>query len=443
MMNRYPRLLVISHNLLDKNNNVGKTLQSLLTNWPKECLSSLYFRNEQPKKFFCDNYYLLHDKDVLKSILTFGRHQCGIPFSEKQSNIKQATSTEKSLYRIGNKRKSIVSFVRDALWSTAVWDNTKLKTWIEDVRPEIILFVPNDYCLAFDVLMHVKKYSSAPVITYYMDDPFYYNQKISGIDKIRRKQLRKYGGKIAKNSEKLFTTCRLMSEEYKQIFNLDCVEFGNCVELISNEMFIDSKRNLTISYIGNLHSNRWKSIIELADVIDDIIKKEDESLKITFQVYSASDMEQTILDLFKKRKCLTFNGAISPKEVKKVQLKSDILVHVEAFDDKSKISTRLSVSTKIFEYLAAGKPVIAYGPKDIASMQYLSNTGASMIADSHTELYDCIIELISSSQKRQEMGEKGRLFAQKYCSVDIESIRFESQIVDVIKKVSNEDEGRY
>ena len=50
-----------------------------------------------------------------------------------------------------------------------------------------------------------------------------------------------------------------------------------------------------------------------------------------------------------------------------------MLVHVESFDNKSRQLTKLSISTKIPEYLATGKPIIAIGPREVASLEYLKD----------------------------------------------------------------------
>ena len=48
-------------------------------------------------------------------------------------------------------------------------------------------------------------------------------------------------------------------------------------------------------------------------------------------------------------------------------------MHVEAFDKKNRKITRLSMSTKISEYVASGAQVLAIGPSDVASMRCLAD----------------------------------------------------------------------
>ena len=424
----FPRLLVISHNLFDRTNNVGKTLQSLLSKWPQDKLSSLYFRNEYPKEYFCSNYFLLDDKDVLKSFLTFGKYKSGIAFENSITGNAECTDTEKGLYRLGNRRKPSVSLCRDLLWHAGTWKNEKLSDWIKKVEPEVVLFVPNDYELAFDVLWYVKTLTNAKVITFYMDDVFYYQQKASGINAIRRNRLFKDGQKCAAISECLFTTCKLMSEEYTKLFHKKCFEFGNCIDTVS---YRESSNAIPIiSYIGNLHSNRWKSILEIGEAINQFNHINDANYRL--DIYSASDLPKKTRLMIEDNKGVSFCGALSPSEVREKQLQSDILVHVESMDEVSKASTRLSVSTKIFEYLSVGRAIFAYGPNDIASMQYLEQTGASVNCYDKSKLMEKLEKLLSSREYREELGQKGVGFALEHCQKERESKRFCDTVIGTI-----------
>lgn len=433
METEFPRLLVISHNLLDVSNNVGKTLISLLKGWPKDCLYSLYFRNEKPSNYYCDSYYLIHDKDVIKGLLSLGFYKPGIAFStnEDVNGNNSNSQAENALYKLGNKRKSVISLLRDIIWKLGSWKNNQLKDWLRSVNPDIILFVPNDYELAYDVLFYVNKFTNAKLITYYMDDAFYCNQKIFGVNKYRRKRLMECGIECSKISEKLFTTCDMMSIEYEHLFKIKCIPFGNSVKIV--EKNFEKKNNnkrIAISYIGNLHSNRWKSILEIGNALENI--NHENHTDYLIDVYSASLLDVAVLNDFNKSPAINFWGAVNVEQVRKIQEESDILVHVEAFDEKSVSSTRLSVSTKIFEYLAVQKPILAYGPSEIASMRYLQCTGAAVCCFSKDALINSLSSLLFSDVKRQELSKNAKEFVRVNCDPEKQNCRFREEIMTVM-----------
>ncbi len=67
---------------------------------------------------------------------------------------------------------------------------------------------------------------------------------------------------------------------------------------------------------------------------------------------------------------------------------------MESFDKKFVMSTRLSLSTKIPEYLNANKPILAYGPDGISSLEYLKDNKLANVCTNKEELKNNIEDLI-------------------------------------------------
>jgi len=82
---------------------------------------------------------------------------------------------------------------------------------------------------------------------------------------------------------------------------------------------------------------------------------------------------------------IQYVGSVNENEIVEEMGKYDILIDVESFDRKMKYKTRLYISTKIPEYLASGKPILAVGPDDISSIRYLKRLGISYIINSLDE----------------------------------------------------------
>lgn len=388
----FPKVLIISHNLYDDSNNIGKTLVSLFDGWPKDRLSQIYFRNDSPSFRYCDEYYCITDKDVLKSVMSLGIKKAGSEL--KKGEVLELSEAESSLYQVGNHRRPIVSFIRDVMWACGKWKTEQLRHWIINVaNPDVILFAPNDYTLAYRVVLYIEKTLNKPIIPFYMDDSFYYGCKTGFIDAMRRKKLRIAAKKIHGYSREIFTICEYMSREYEQIFNMQCHDFVNSV--VIEDMPQKRNRGTTIfSYLGNLHSNRWKSIVEIGRMIDRI--NYENKTNAILKVYSGSVLEKKVEAEFEKIESLRFLGRIPASEVREKQLESDVLIHVEAFDLASVNSTRLSLSTKIPEYLSTNRMIFAYGPSNIASMRYLKDYNLAITCNSCSDLYRCLKNLLLS-----------------------------------------------
>ena len=101
-----------------------------------------------------------------------------------------------------------------------------------------------------------------------------------------------------------------------------------------------------------------------------------------------------------------FHGRISNEEVKNVQAAADILLHVENFSLKDKLTTRLSFSTKLVDYFYQGKCIFAVGPKDVASIDYLMKNDAAVVATNEKEIYEKLKMLVENPDIIREYGDK-------------------------------------
>lgn len=423
----YPKVLIISHNLYDNNNNIGKTLVSLFEGWPKNKLAQLYFRNDKPTFQYCEEYYCITDKEVFRSVITLRKNKAGRALSK--NSILHISATEESLYQVGNYRKPIVSLSRDLMWELSGWKTNALNEWLKNIaKPDVILFVPNDYCLAYNIALYVIQFTHKPVIPFYMDDSFYWNCKTSILDNFRRKQLRKLAKKIHEKTNNIMTICNDMSKEYALMFNKPCTAFVNSVPIKEIHTKKKKSKQLIISYLGNIHSNRWKSIVEIGRAVDNIMNAEE--TKVKFRIFSNSFLEKKAKQAFDKIACIEFLGGIPASEVREQQVKSDILIHVEAFDRKSINSTRLSLSTKIPEYLSTGVCIFAYGPAEIASIRYLQENILAQICTKPADLTFKLKEIIMNCAKRKYLAENGYKQAKQFHDITKVSEKFQNLIIE-------------
>ena len=75
----FPKVLIVSHEVINKNTSVGKTLFQYFEKWPQGKLSQLYFHSEIPTTTICKQYYRITDFDIIKSLFPFkqiGRASC-------------------------------------------------------------------------------------------------------------------------------------------------------------------------------------------------------------------------------------------------------------------------------------------------------------------------------------------------------------------------------
>jgi glycosyltransferase involved in cell wall biosynthesis len=93
--------------------------------------------------------------------------------------------------------------------------------------------------------------------------------------------------------------------------------------------------------------------------------------------------------------------------------RANVLVHVESFGSAERQYTRLSVSTKIPQYMSAGRPILAYGPGDVASCQYVQDSSSGVVVgrQDRQDLTDALRRLCADADLRARLGRQGWLTA--------------------------------
>ena len=120
-----------------------------------------------------------------------------------------------------------------------------------------------------------------------------------------------------------------------------------------------------------------------------------------------------------------------PEELPALYHKSDILVHVESFDPAITEYTRLSFSTKLSQYMMAGRCILAVGPKEAGSLRMLERAGGGVIINEAdpAAIAAAVAPLISHRGRLSLLGRCGRQWAQEWCERASAHQRFREQLV--------------
>ena len=136
-----------------------------------------------------------------------------------------------------------------------------------------------------------------------------------------------------------------------------------------------------------------------------------EKRKCFLKVYSSQILSNKIVEAINLDGASEFCGSLSASQVAEIYAGADILLHVESFDSNAIASTKYSFSTKIPEYLSAGKCVLAVGPAEVASIRYLSDFACVIHDDTH----------LTSALKKVILDDDYRNSVQNACTVHYEA----------------------
>jgi len=164
---------------------------------------------------------------------------------------------------------------------------------------------------------------------------------------------------VLKSADIITVTSPTTKKEFEMIAETPIEVITNGYDISGKIDFkMDSK--FSISHIGSLLSERnpeflWKVLAEICR--EDTSFKNDLQLKFAGAV--SGEVKQS-LESFQLSENCEFLGYISHSEALKMQHQSQVLLLVEI----NSTETRAIIPGKLFEYLAAKRPIIALGPKE-------------------------------------------------------------------------------
>lgn len=394
------KILVISHEPFSPIYCNGKTLRSMFSAFKREELAQLFFKPcGEPDVQVCENFFYISDSDVFKKVIG-KQKKCGEVYQRsstylevKQRNVKFYSKVPRNM------------LLRDVVWSTNVWKTKELEEWYKQIKPDLILFVAAGSKFPFLVTKYLSNLDNTPVACFLMDDYYLHVHVKNLFEYLQRKLLYKYLKRLIDESVICFGIGDQLCEEYKECFGKEFYPIMNSIPIQEYNEPHKNEDKIIISYFGGLHLDRWKMISRLSSVIDPVFE---------VRVYTADNLTEEQNRLFADSR-VCYCGSLSGIALKQAMTDSDVLLHVESDDISNRTYTRLSVSTKIPEYLMSGRVLLGYGPEEVASMQLLikNNVGLFISSETTDDEIKKKIEIIKNHHYRVELGKKAYGFAVK------------------------------
>lgn len=385
------KILVIGHNPFNQSDNNGRTLIRLFSSFDKNSIAQLYICKDTPDFSVCQNYFRITDKEIISSLSP------GWIVTEPETAESESSG--------GSKKKSVAVFLRNAAWGINRGYKNKLYNWVKAFNPDLIFLTVGDYYFTHKIALDLSKKFNIPIVNYIVDD-FYFNNKLhygafGGINQRRYNRVLK----ALLNGRTNFCINNLMASVYKKEFSGEFDVLYSASALTPMEP-VPYSLPIKMSYLGNISWDRYKSLIDIGKVIFD------NKLPIELNIYSGETAPELVNPLAKANG-VNFNGRVSYDEVLEITKNSHIMVHAEGFSREAQEGVKYSFSTKIADCLCANRPILAYGPKGVASMEYLMENDAALIATSYEELEKLLISLCKYPGRINEKLSAGIMLAKK------------------------------
>jgi hypothetical protein len=239
-----------------------------------------------------------------------------------------------------------------------------------------------------------------PIVTYICDDFYFVKKSESFWGRIQQRTLKKKIEKLMANTSKIITICDELKDAYEKHFNItaNTVMTGSNYEIATEPQ--SSFKIKTLTYMGNIRCNRYRSLVKIGKALDNINQELKSDYKL--DIYS-SEKDKDILSLFENLKSVNMRGFLTGQEFDKRFHESEVLLHVEDFDEESIDVVKNSVSTKIADSLGSGICLFAFAPKQVASMNYLIKTNSAICCVDENELEEKLKLLFCDDEYRKSV----------------------------------------
>jgi hypothetical protein len=301
--------------------------------------------------------------------------------------------------------------LRDLMWKFSNWYNSDLKKWLDREAPSCIFVAPGPATFLYDIALKISNDRNIPIISYVCDDYYFVKPSNTILGKIRLSALKRKIRELMKQTSKAVVISDSLKNEYAGEFLVPAEKLMTGSSFIQQAKPDVNENPFIISYFGNIRCDRFRSLADVGIALDNINDKKGTDFRL--DIYT-SEKDPNIIGIFDGIKSVKLCPFVSAERFREALLGSHILLHVEAFDEKSIDTVKFSVSTKIADSLACGIPLFAYAPAEVSSMEHLIKNECAMTATSNDELEEMLLKAFFDKDLREKTVAKAQEVAKEY-----------------------------
>jgi hypothetical protein len=424
-------VLVITKSPWAENSAFGNSLSNFFSGWHNVNFCNIYCREELPQNDICSTYFNITEQQLIKHL--FSPRQIGRKFSCSAVEEKQQSQTdsrrEKKLMNFCKNSITILFLVAtEFLWKLGGWKNKQLDSFLHENNIDIIFAAAADPIYLQRIISYCRQQTNAALVLFFADDTYSY-KTYSPLRCLYQYTLRWTIKNSVKNAAKLYGASPLLCEEYERYFAKPieplykgCL-FDNCEKTDSLSPVIK------VVYAGNLFYGRWPILQVLAEEIEKI---NHDSVNMVLEIFTTATITPEIAIALNRGQSSRIMGALPYAAVKRVLQQADIVLHVESFESIQVKTTRLSFSTKIIDCMQSGSCMLAIGPGNIASIQYLRNIEGVMVVTDIKKLGELLSHIITNPSCIKENAEKLNRYARTHHDINLNRNRLQNDFTQLL-----------
>lgn len=397
------KILIISRTPWDIANSFGNTFSNLFSEMAGIEIYHICCQHGATKGTPAKATFQMTDRSVMHSIL---RRKGGVGWlTDDKGNCKDNAAVSESA---GKKRHPLAYYIRDMIWMLGAWKRDRaLNDFLSEAKPDALYLPLYRSCYMCDVQQYIVDTLSVPVVGHISDDLF-------AVPPASPLLTRHYAHKVEKKLHRLIKRCSYlevfaenMQQQYAEIFHKPVYLIGKGVDISELPKILPSDFNHErhFIYTGNIGTERWRSLLLIGKALNG---------QAVLDIYSATALTEEMKTEFGRCAAVRFHGAVPADKVSEIQKNGDVLVHVEGFSPAAIAATRMSFSTKLIDYMMAGKPIFAVGDEEINSIAVLKKYELAVVATSANEIETKVREFLSGSVSVEQLSDNVTEYLMSY-----------------------------
>lgn len=412
----FPSVLVVSPNSFNPYFGGGVTLTNLYREWPKDKIAILHSDTIPSDRTVCENEYRLTGEELewkwpVSMVKRWrNRRKPGVDDQSAPSGGKELAATGSS--RIERIQQLLIG---DDLFHKAKM-SSRLERWVLNFQPQLVYSLLGSIPF-IRLTKGVAELAGAPIAIHMMDDWMETSYRRGVIAPCFRRQILRVGREIISLASLRMAISPGMAEAYGERYGYPFVDFMNTIDVAGWEK--DSRKNwdggvpFRVVYSGAIIAN--SALEGIRDVCRAVADLHASGMDIEMALCCPDSFRERYADELENPPSVRFHPPPEHDTVASLLAGADLLVLPVNFDEESIRYIRYSMPTKVPAYMCSGTPVLVYGPREVASVQYAEREGWGYVVSEQgvDKLADAIKALAADDELRKKLALRAKEVALK------------------------------
>lgn len=356
----YPKVLLFGHSFNDRT-GMGITLTNLFADWPKVQIAVMANHIDVN---LCER--------IRPCTIYIGRNVSKEKEFNQNINKKTLTAKIKQIIRHQYHKAG----VRELIYKPSI--SKESLRLAQSFNPDIIFCCLGSLNSISLCAYFIDRMPNAKLVLYIVDD--WANTKFNSryfASYWRRRYNRGFRNLLNRASGYL-SICQYMSDAYMEQYGKKFYPFHNPVNIKEwNALSIEPKypdNIVSILYAGKINDDTRPCLSDLSKVVEEL---NNEGFNFILDAYTPDYSSNS--NIFDGLSCCNVFPSIPHADIPRITKSYSALFLSLGFSKQSREYVRLSMPTKLSEYLASGIPIILYCPPEIALAKYLTNKECAIV----------------------------------------------------------------